>query len=206
MKMQPASNHSNKARRRDSMLLKILPPYKSDIGISQRPSSVSIEIIPASPEQAPVLANLLELYAHDFSEFIDLKLGADGRFGYEHLSLYWTEPDRYPFLLTVNDYLAGFVFVHRGSQISVDESIWDMAEFFIVRGYRRLGIGRQVAHEIWKKFPGRWEVRVMDRNQKAKDFWECAIGEFIGTAINPIPFDKDGEGWHVFSFESKRAA
>jgi predicted acetyltransferase len=174
--------------------------------ISQTTPSVSVEVIPASPEQEPILANLLELYAHDFSEFMGLKLGANGRFGYAQLPLYWKEPDRYPFLIMVNGHWAGFVFVRRGSQISGDENIWDVAEFFIVRGYRRLGIGRKVAHEVWKKFPGTWEVRVIDRNQKAKDFWGRAIGEFIGKAIDPIPFDKDGEGWHIFSFESKRAA
>jgi hypothetical protein len=63
--------------------------------ISQTTSPVNIEIIPSLPEQEPVLANLLELYAHDFSEFIDLELGADGRFGYEHLPLYWKESSRY---------------------------------------------------------------------------------------------------------------
>ena len=41
--------------------------------------------------QELVLANLLELYAHDFSEFHDLELGMDGRFGYSHLPLYWSE-------------------------------------------------------------------------------------------------------------------
>jgi hypothetical protein len=48
--------------------------------IFQTTSSVKVEIIPALEEQEPILANLLELYAHDFSEFIDLNLGADGRY------------------------------------------------------------------------------------------------------------------------------
>jgi predicted acetyltransferase len=169
-------------------------------------SSVSVEVIPALPEQEPVLANLLELYAHDFSEFIDLKLNADGRFGYERLSLYWKEPNRHPFLIMVNGELAGFVFVHRGSQISGAEDIWDVAEFFILRGYRRLGVGMKVAHEIWKKFPGKWEVRVINRNQRAKEFWGQAIEQFLGKTIAPIPFEKNGEGWQFFSFESKHAA
>jgi len=30
---------------------------------------VNIEVIPASKDQELILANLLELYAHDFSEF-----------------------------------------------------------------------------------------------------------------------------------------
>jgi hypothetical protein len=61
-----------------------------------------IEVIPARSAQEPILANLLELYAHDFSEFHDLELGADGRFGYGGLSLYWNEPGRQPFLVWVD--------------------------------------------------------------------------------------------------------
>jgi predicted acetyltransferase len=176
------------------------------MAISQTPSSASVEIIPASPEQEPIVAHLLELYAHDFSEFIDLELGADGRFGYEQLPLYWKESHRYPFLVTVNGHLAGFVFVRKGSQISGDKNVWDMAEFFVVRGHRRHGIGTKVAHHVWRKFPGKWEVRVIDRNQKAKEFWGEAIGKFIGNTVHPASYEKDGEGWHVFSFESQRAA
>lgn len=178
----------------------------SAMTISQTTSTVSVEIIPASREQEPLLANLLELYAHDFSEFMDLELGADGRFGYQHLPSYWTEPERHPFLVLVNEHPAGFVFVRRGSRISSDIEVWDMAEFFIVRRYRRLKVGTKVAHNIWSRFPGRWEVRVMDRNQRAKEFWERAIMEFTGQTLQPTSFKKDGEGWHLFSFEAERTA
>jgi len=166
---------------------------------------VDVEIIPALPEQQPILANLLELYAHDFSEFTDLRLGADGRFGYERLSLYWTDSNRYPFLIRADGHLAGFVFVRRGSEISGDADVWDMAEFFIVRGFRRLGLGMKAAHEIWRRFPGKWEVRVMDRNLKAKDFWARAINEFPGKTTEPVWLDKDVKGSTVFSFESEGA-
>lgn len=172
----------------------------------QTTSPVGIEIIAASHEQEPILANLLELYIYDFSEFMDLKLDPLGRFGYPPLSLYWTEPHRFPFLIAVDGHWAGFVFVHKGSQISGDEHIWDMAEFFILRGYRRLGIGTQVAAEIWKKFSGTWEVRVIDQNQKAAAFWERAIEDFTGTAVDQTSFVKDGKSWQVFSFDSKHAA
>lgn len=173
------------------------------MAVSQTTSSLELEVIPALKEQEPILANLLELYAHDFSEFIDLKLGADGRFGYEHLPLYWEEPWRHPFLILVNGHWAGFVFVHQGSQISPDDSIWDMAEFFIVRGCRRAGIGLKAAHEIWKQFSGNWEVRVLERNQKAKAFWTRAVREFLGRTLEPSAFLKNDERWCVFSFESK---
>src|SRR5271156_2499431 len=123
--------------------------------------SPQIEVLAAQLEQEAVLANLLELYAHDFSELRDLDLGEDGRFGYGALPLYWTGPGRFPFLVRVGGRLAGLVLVRRGSVISGEEAVWDMAEFFVVRGYRRHRIGMQVGHEVWRRFPGRWEVRVM---------------------------------------------
>jgi len=168
-------------------------------------SSAVIQVVPASPEQAPIIANLLELYAHDFSEFHHLELAADGRFGYPNLPLYWSEPDHHAFLVKVNGRLAGLVLVKRGSEVSADARVWDVGEFFIVRGYRRKGIGIKVAHEVWRRFPGPWEVRVMESNRDAFKFWQIAITTFIGRNSRPAPIEKDGECWHVFSFTSESA-
>jgi predicted acetyltransferase len=169
-------------------------------------SSTHVELIPATPDQQPILANLLELYIHDFSEFHKLELGPDGRFGYKNLPLYWLEPHRHPFLLTLNGKLAGFTLVKRGSEISGNETVWDMAEFFILRGHRRSGVGTAAAHEVWKRFPGQWEVRVMESNHAASHFWQHAIREFVGKPIQPAHIEKNERHWHLFSFESRRIA
>ena len=161
-----------------------------------------VEIIPATREQEQIVANLLELYIHDFSEFHPLELAPNGRFGYPNLSRYWSEPGRHPFLVRIDGKLAGLVFVNRGSRISGNEAVRDMAEFFVIRGYRRLGIGTRLAHEIWKRFPGRWEIRVMQSNQAAIQFWQQAVGRFIGEEAAATHFERDGQGWLVFSFES----
>jgi predicted acetyltransferase len=168
-----------------------------------REATPHVEVVPAGPEQEPILANLLELYAHDFSEFHDIELGADGRFGYEHLPLYWSEPGRHAFLVRMNSKLAGLVLVRSGSQISGNKTVWDMAEFFILRGCRRRGIGTAAAREVWRRFPGAWEVRVMRSNRPARDFWERAISAFIGEPSHSVYVEKDGRYWQLFSFESK---
>ena len=165
-----------------------------------------LELIPAAPEQEPILANLLELYIYDFSEILDLELGPDGRFGYPRLPLYWTEPGRHPFLVKVDGRLAGFVLVKRGSEVSGDEAVWDIAEFFVIRGYRRRAIGTQMAHQVWRRFPGPWEVRVMESNHSAYHFWSRAISTFIGQPIEPLRINKDGQPWALFSFESSGVA
>jgi len=165
-----------------------------------------IEIIAARPEEESILSNLLELYAHDFSEFHELEIGRDGRFGYCSLPLYWSEPGRHPFLVWVEGKLAGFVLVKRGSEVSGDAAVWDMAEFFVLRGYRRSGIGTHVAHEIWRRFPGVWEVRVMESNVLARPFWEHTISTFTGEPVHPVRVEHDGKCWTLFAFESSRGA
>jgi len=167
---------------------------------------MQLEVLPATTEQAPVIANLIELYAHDFSEFADLKIGEDGRFGYDPLALYWTEPNRFPFLVRANGDLAGFVLVQQGSRISPTGQIWDMAEFFILRGYRRQGLGLRVAHQVWRMLPGPWEVRVSDKNVAARSFWKRAVSEFNGVTAESAPTDVAGKRWHVFSFTSDALA
>jgi predicted acetyltransferase len=173
--------------------------------INPKRPSAAIEVVPATPEQAPIVANLLELYAHDFSEFHHLELAADGRFGYPNLPLYWSEPDHHAFLVKVNGRLAGLVLVKRGSEGSDDARVWDVGEFFIVRGYRRKGIGIKVAHEVWRRFPGPWEVRVMESNRDAFEFWRRAIAAFIGGTVQPAHIEKGGEFWYVFAFEHESA-
>jgi predicted acetyltransferase len=162
-----------------------------------------VEVIPAAPDQQPILRNLLELYAHDFSEFRHLELGPDGRFGYQPLPLYWSDPNRHPFLIKVDGQLAGFVLVKRGSEISGGEAVWDIVEFFVVHAYRRRGIGTDIARDVWKRFPGSWEVRVMQRNHPAVDFWQRAIQIFTGEKAQSIEIEKGGDRWLVFSFESR---
>jgi predicted acetyltransferase len=163
---------------------------------------VLLEVIPASMEQTPILANLIQLYAHDFSEFHDVELGPDGKFIYSDLPLYWREPHRHPFLIMADGQLAGFVLLKRGSEVSLNENVWNVVEFFIIRSLRRRGIGTEIAHKVWRKFPGSWEVRVLERNFAARNFWERAVAEFVGENVPPCSFDRDGDSWHLFCFES----
>lgn len=162
-----------------------------------------IELIPATPDQQPILANLLELYAYDFIEFRHLELGSDGRFGYRDLPLYWLDPNRHAFLVTIEGQLAGLVLVKRGSERSGNRAVWDVAEFFVLRGYRRRGVGTEVAHQVWRRLPGWWEVRVMQSNRPAHHFWERVISTFKGEPAHSVLVEKGDECWHVFSFESK---
>src|SRR3954468_13353929 len=124
------------------------------------PHEVVLDV--ATPADATLLSNLLELYIHDLSAaFPNVELGADGRFGYGKLPLYWSEPERrFPFLIRCGARIAGFVLATRGSPASEDPDVFDGPEFFVMRRHRRSGVGRQAAFLLWNRLAGRWIVRV----------------------------------------------
>jgi predicted acetyltransferase len=150
-----------------------------------------------------VLANLLELYVHELSGvFPGLHVGADGRFGYPKLPLYFEAGGRFPFFIELNDRLAGFALVTRGSPVSHDPEVFDVAEFFVLRAERGAGVGRRAAQLLWRHFPGPWTVRVAEANHDALAFWTSAVLGFAGTAEVRRARDHRGTAWRVFTFRS----
>ena len=126
-----------------------------------------------------VLQNLLELYVHDLSEvFPFVQLGADGRFGYPNLAAYWSEPARrFAFLIKEGGKVAGFALVTLGSPAAEEPDVYDIAEFFVLRGYRRSGVGRRAAALLWQQLPGEWTVRSSEANPSAVAFWNDVVAE-----------------------------
>jgi predicted acetyltransferase len=152
---------------------------------------------------APLLRNLLELYIHDLSEIFPVELGLDGRFGYERLPLYWAEPAaRHVFLIKCGTRVAGFVLAMRGSPATEDPNDLDVAEFFVLRSYRRSGVGRQAAFALWDTVPGQWVVRVSDANRAGLRFWSEAIRSYTSGVFNESARPGTPVDWRVFTFAS----
>jgi predicted acetyltransferase len=164
---------------------------------------VNVVLVPASQRDESTLANLLQLYIHDFSEFLGTTPSEEGRFEYPALQRYWREATRTAFLIRAADALVGFALVARGSVLTGDPAVYDLAEFFVVRGVRRRGVGRAAAHEVFRAFGGAWEVRVRDFNVAARCFWRDVIGEYTGGAFALEGATRaDGSRSDVFRFMS----
>jgi predicted acetyltransferase len=166
------------------------------------PYEVSLET--ATAADLPLLSNLLELYIHDLSAaFPGVELGPDGRFGYPQLGRYWAEPERrFPFLIRCGGRVAGFALVTRGSPATEDPEVFDVAELFVLRSYRRSGVGRRAAFLLWSRLPGRWIVRVSEGNPGAIPFWSGVIAEFARGAVTESTRPGSPHPWRVFSFTS----
>lgn len=154
---------------------------------------MNVVVSPAARAEEPCLRALFELYVYDFSELLGLDLGDDGRFVVPSLAAYWEDARRHAFLVRVDGKLAGFALVARGSRLGDDPDAYDMAEFFVVRRYRRRGVGERAAADIFARFPGRWEVRQRPQNTAATAFWRRVIGRCTGERF--IDEQRDGERW-----------
>ena len=163
---------------------------------------MQIELVRAMPDDAEALAHLLQYYVYDFTEFVDTPLGQDGRFVVPSLAAYWTDPWRHPFLVRVDGKLAGFALVHQRSHVTGDESTWDVAQFFVMRRYRRHGVGGTVATRVFDTFRGRWEVRELHANHAAIAFWRRVIDAYTSGDYEETIIDDERWRGPVQSFRN----
>ncbi len=152
---------------------------------------MNIAVLPVLVKDKSVIQRMMELYQHDFSEFENIDLDEHGYFGYPYLDYYWVEEDRHPFMIQVDGKLAGFVLVNQCTYLP--DSQYSIAEFFILRKYRKRGIGRQVACYVFDLFSGCWEIHQIHANKVAQQFWRNVIGAY--TAGNYTEIVIEEQNW-----------
>jgi predicted acetyltransferase len=151
---------------------------------------MEIDLQPASINDKPVLRNLLELYQYDFSEYENSDVDQHGLYGYRYLDHYWAEQGRYPFLLRVDGRPAGFALV-RTIYEGPGNFVHSVAEFFVMKKYRRHGVGRETARRLFEMFPGRWRVAEEEENYPAQAFWHTVIDEFTNGDFEECKMDNE---------------
>lgn len=163
------------------------------------PALPGLTIATMAATDGVLLENLSQLYVHDMSALFAgtarLDLGEDGRFTLDPpIDRWWREPRHVPLLLRWHGRPAGFALVNAHSVLDppVDRAI---AEFFIVRKYRRSGLGRAAAQAVFDAWPGHWEAAVMRANAGALTFWRRAV-ESHGSARDITVHDRDDARWN----------
>ena len=160
---------------------------------------------PATPEDASILSDLLELYQFELRTIFALARGPDGRFGYGRLPRYWSEPEtHFPFLIRVGERVAGFALATRGSPASDDPDVLDVAEFFVRTSERRAGVARRAAGLLWDRLPGRWIVRVAEANTTGLGFWDAVVRDRTRGAFTVGTVAGRTQQFRVFSFATAR--
>lgn len=128
-----------------------------------------------------MLENLLQLYQYDFSEIEDGSVGSDGRYHYISVDEFWAEPEPHAYLFRLDGEIAGLGLVCREPSHRVPgDVVWWMYEFFVMRKFRRTGVGSRAARTIFELHPGTWELDETPHNSAATVFWRRVIKDHCG--------------------------
>lgn len=117
-------------------------------------------------------------------------LGEVGHRDPDMLAPWFGDPNTFPFVILQSQQPVGFAMVARVPRTAtVKPADYRMAEFFIGRPYRRLGIGRIAVHLILSRFAGRWEIVEYQRNEGAVLFWRRVVaaytrGQYVERVTN----------------------
>jgi predicted acetyltransferase len=161
---------------------------------------MDVQLTPA--ERGPLDA-LAQLYTYDLSAELGLDVADDGRFAALSVDAWLADPRAHAFLIRVDGTIAGFAVVKRRSRLDGDESVADMAELFVLRRWRRRGVGGRAAASLFDRFAGRWEVREKAENQAATAFWRDVIGRYTGGRFEELLVDDERWRGPVQRFDSR---
>ena len=136
---------------------------------------MKFELIKAKEEDKNIIYNLMQLYTYELNFFEDkttsFELLENGLFKIsKYVDLYWKEEERHPFILKYDGKLAGFVLERFN-----EEEMYEIAEFFVLNKYRKLGAGTFMANEMFNKYKGKWEIRTLLKNKPAQNFWRKVV-------------------------------
>jgi predicted acetyltransferase len=172
---------------------------------------MNVELVETSSSAEPIFDRLMQLYIYDFSELMPLEVDELGRFaGGTPLATCWRQSWRHAYLIRTAPAgagrIAGFTIIDERSHLTGDPEVADVAEFFVLRRYRRQGVGLAAAIAAFALFPRRWEVRQTASNQAATHFWRRAITACTSGAYSEAFVDDARWRGPVQSFDLRRAA
>ncbi|MBL8303334.1 MAG: hypothetical protein JNM26_11245 [Ideonella sp.] len=140
----------------------------------------TLDVSLAHAEQRLPLQRMLELYQHDLSDLWDQDLDAHGDYGYP-LDRHFARDAAWPYVFRVDGRYAGFALVD--TQVRLPGGDFWMEQFFVLRKYRRRGVGARAACRVFACHPGRWQVGQMPANTPAQAFWRRVITRHCGGAF-----------------------
>lgn len=138
-----------------------------------------VEIRKARSADRELFERLWQLYLYDFSEFTGMSVRPDGTYPYfAEFELYWKKwGGNCAYLILADGQIAGFAMVH---EFWENEAAY-LAQFFVMRKYRRTGVGSRAARLVFETKAGRWGLHQLANNIPAQRFWDRVIFDLTGA-------------------------
>ncbi len=144
---------------------------------------VSVRDARRSPTDRDWIASVYRDYLDDLAPLNTGMFPALGEVGHsepDQLSRWFGDSSVQPLVILRGDQPVGFAMVARGAPAApgVKPADFRMAEFFVARPFRRLGVGQLAVELILNRFAGRWEILEYQRNVGAVAFWRRVVAAY----------------------------
>lgn len=149
-----------------------------------------IELLKTHPEQADLIRNLYQFYAFESSDWEQEDVEADGRFYIHepHLQRYWHSPGWGAYLVLVDGFIAGFVLIEASEVPGINAL--ELADLFILKRYRRQGVGSAVARQFLADTGSAWLLRYHAEDRPAAGFCQALLAS-LARAVEELVLDDE---------------
>jgi len=132
-------------------------------------------ITKAEQNDKHILRHVMTLYLHDLSEFnSDLEINQrNGLFEFDVLDWFFEKEGLTPFFIRMDDdKTIGFILLQSGPFSNPEFADYVLNSFFIMKKYRRQGLGRAACKVFFEQLPGRYAISQIKTNTPAIEFWK----------------------------------
>ena len=143
----------------------------------------------AAADDFVAVGRMLELYQYELSDIWDQDLDARGEYGYK-LDRHVLAERFFAHVVLVEGRYAGFALV-APAIVTQTDGYW-MEQFFILKKYRRGGIGLALATHVLDCHPGPWEIGQMPGNVAARTFWRAILSRLVPGGFSEVEVT---QGW-----------
>jgi predicted acetyltransferase len=160
-------------------------------------------------EDREIIANLLEKYSYEFSQYSNNDVNKFGLYGYQYLDCYWTETNRHPYIIEVDEQIAGFALINDFPEVEDRKTDFCVSEFFVMHKYRRSGVGKKAFFMAMDLHKGKWQLKRHPKNLASVYFWDKVVDEYTSgnyELIKSYPNTEydDGTLGDVFFFDNSQ--
>ena len=143
--------------------------------------SVSVRDARSAPADRLWIQSVYRDYLDDLNPGTGIfpALGEVGHREPDQIAHWFGDPNTFPLVIVKGSEPVGFARVLRAVASAAKPRVdYRMAEFFVLRTRRRLGIGETAVQLILSRFAGRWEISEYLRNTAAVSFWRRVVASY----------------------------
>jgi predicted acetyltransferase len=165
---------------------------------------MTLEVCSHTDQHKLAIWNLFQFYCYDTSPEDGYDVTETGLYSLssEFFSQYWTQPTWSAHLLRWDGAIAGFALIETSDALPGG---MELADLFVLKRFRRHGIGRRVVQHFMSVRSVPWTVVVFEQAIEAKAFWRSIFQEPLFAPSRQVP-DPDGRDVATYVLEPTIAA